>query len=400
MGTPITLGVHMLGAEPLWSRDFRLIWASQIVIVTVYFGVMSVLPVFFVDELRLDGMLMGIVTALYVAAAVISRPLSGYFLDRKGRKFIYTPSYLFFAAAFLLYPFIGSLAALILLRLLHGTLWGTLMGSANTYAVDLIPPKRRGEGIGIFGLTMNLGQALGPAIAVTLVAVFGYDFLFFGGGIVALLGFLLVLRLREPAIVLEKKPFALGTLLERTSLPTALVIFFASFPIGVMTNYAVLYSTKELLTDAGAFFLLLAAGMASARLVSGKIFDRSGPGKAMAWAFVLLLGGLLLKALTRDILPFYGSGFFMGVGAGTILPVCQTMINNLAPPQRRGAANATCLTAFDCGICVGILVVGYVQEAFGWSVSHFIEICFVLVAMATFWGLSLPHYNRSRRQPE
>ena len=389
----------MLEAEQLWSRDFRLIWASQIVIVTVYFGVMSVLPVFCVDELHLDGMLMGVVTAIYVAAAVVSRPISGYFLDRFGRKPIYAPSFLLCGAAFLLYPLVGGLAALVLLRLLHGALWGSLMGSANTYAVDLIPLKRRGEGIGIFGLTMNLGQAMGPAIAVAIVAGLGYDCLFFSGGVVALLGFLLVVRLREPVVVLEKRPFAFGNLLERTSLPSALVIFFASFPIGVMTNYAVLYSAKELHTGSGAFFLLMAVGMAAARLVSGKIFDRSGPGKAMAWAFFFMLCGLLLKAMTRDILLFYGSGFFMGLGAGTILPICQTMINNLAPTQRRGAANATCLTAFDCGICVGILVVGYVQEAFGWSVSHAIEICFVLIAIAAFWSFSLRHYNRSRPRP-
>ena len=388
----------MHGVEPLWSRDFRLIWTSQIVIVTVYFGVMSILPVFFVDELHLDGMLMGIVTAIYVAAAVISRPVSGYFLDKFGRKLIYAPAFLFFGATFLFYPFIGGLAALIPLRIAHGVLWGILMGSANTYAVDLIPLKRRGEGIGMFGLTMNLGQAIGPAIAVALVAGFGYDTLFFGGGIVALLGFLLVMRLREPVLVLEKKPFSVANLLEKTSLPTALVVLFASFSLGVATNYAVLYSTKALHTGSGSFFLLLAAGMATARLVSGKVFDRSGPGRAMAWAFLFMLGALVLKALTRDILLFYASGFFLGVGGGTILPVCQTMINNLAPPQRRGAANATCLTAFDGGICIGILVVGYVQEAFGWGVSQAIEICFVLAAVATFWSLSLPHYNRSRRE--
>ena len=71
------------------------------------------------------------------------------------------------------------------------------------------------------------------------------------------------------------------------------------------------------------------------------------------------------------------------------------MVNALAGPERRGAANATFMTAFDLGICIGIVLIGHVQKEFGWGASHGIEIgCFLLGALL-FWTVCLPHYNRT-----
>ncbi len=341
---------------------------------------------------------MGLVVAAYTASAILTRPIIGYVVDRLGRKAVYIPSYFLFGVLFFFYPFAGAIVALAALRLTHGVLWGSMMGAANTLAVDLIPAQRRGEGIGMFGLTMNLGMALGPAIGVVIAESHGYDGLFFASGAMVMGGFILALLVKAPPVPLEKQPFAFRNLLEKTSLPVSLVTVVMCIPFGVMTNYMVMYATDELNVSAGPFFLLLAVGMGISRIMAGKTFDRQGPAVAMIRGFVVLIIAILLMLFTRHGLFFYASAFLLGLGYGITSPVCQAMVNILAPAERRGAANATFMTAFDLGICIGLVLIGYVQEHWGWGVSHVIELgCFVLAALL-FWKHCLPHYYRVRAE--
>ena len=386
----------MLHKEPLWTRNFILICLAHLSMTVAFYSNMPIMPLFLKERAGAEGLLMGLVVASYTASAIIVRPFIGYFVDRLGRKAVYIPSYLFFGVLFFCYPFAAAILALTALRLAHGVLWGSMMGAANTLAVDLIPARRRGEGIGMFGLTMNLGMALGPALGVVITEGHGYDGLFFASGAMVLGGFILALLVKAPPVPLEKQPFAFRNLLEKTSLPVSLATVFMCIPFGVMTNYMVMYASDELHVSAGPFFLLLAVGMGISRIMAGKTFDRQGPAVAMARGFIILFCAIVLQLSTRHGLPFYVSAFLLGLGYGITSPVCQAMVNILAPAERRGAANATFMTAFDLGICIGLVLIGYVQEHWGWGAAHIIELgCFVLAAVL-FWKHCLPHYYRTR----
>ena len=384
----------MTSQTPLWTRNFIFICLAHVCMTIAFYANMPVLPLFLKDRLGVEGLLMGLVVASYTASSILSRPVAGFWLDRVGRMAIYAPSYLLFGLLFFAYPLAGAVAFIALLRLTHGVFWGFMMGAANTLAVDLIPPARRGEGIGMFGLTMNLGMALGPAIGLPVAERFGYDGLFIFGGVLVTAGFILVLRVKAPTVPLEKKPFAFRDLLEKTSLPVSLVTVIICIPFGVVMNYTALYTQTEVRAASGTFFLVLALGMAVSRVMAGRTFDREGPGVAMFRAFVCL-GALLLQAFTRHGSVFYMSAALLGFGYGISAPVCQAMVNILVAPERRGAANATFMTAFDLGICIGIVAIGHVQKVLGWEASHAVEIACFIIGAALFWGLCLPHYTRT-----
>ncbi|MBQ4133589.1 MAG: MFS transporter, partial [Desulfovibrionaceae bacterium] len=165
----------------------------------------TVLPIFLEEFLNIGGLLLGIVVACYTITTVVCRPFVGYLIDRLGRKIIYLPSYLLFGGLFFFYPFAGALAGMILLRLAHGVFWGANLAAAGTVVVDIVPVERRGEGLGIFGLTACIGMALGPALGVLIISEFGYRTLFIGCGIFLLLFFLISLTVHIPKI-----PFTQG----------------------------------------------------------------------------------------------------------------------------------------------------------------------------------------------
>jgi MFS family permease len=142
----------------------------------------------------------------------------------------------------------------------------------------------------------------------------------------------------------------------------------------------------------------MATGTAATRLFSGGIFDRSGPGAIMAGGYACLIIGYILMACAREPLAFTLAGLCAGLGYGIATPVAQSMVNALVPPQRRGAANATFMTAFDVGICIGLVLIAPIRDAFGWfSVYCLLCLCICLSACA-FRCLALPAYRKAEKQ--
>ena len=46
--------------------------------------------------------------------------------------------------------------------------------AGNTIAIDVIPSSRRGEGMGFYGLTINLAMSLAPLVAVAIYGKGGF----------------------------------------------------------------------------------------------------------------------------------------------------------------------------------------------------------------------------------
>jgi len=382
--------------KPLWTKDFVLICIAQLAVSISFFATATVLPIFLEEHLKLAGIILGLTVACYTLTAVLFRPFVGYLLDTMGRKIIYLPTYLLFGVLFFFYPYVGTLAGMILLRLGHGIFWGSNLAGSGTVVVDLTPASRRGEALGIFGLTASVGMALGPALGVTVIDSFSYQTLFLGCGTFLVLFFLITLTVKIPKVEKSTERLTLKSLVEKDSLPMAFVLMFFAISYGGMTTYTAKYVISgQVDASAGIFFVSLALGMAVCRVLAGKTFDRSGPVKVMVYCFIFVIAGYLLMAFTRSALPFYAAAFISGLGHGIAFPVCSAMVNHLAAADRRGAANATFWTIFDMGICSGVILMGFSQEEFGWQASQIGQAVIVLFAVFLFWFISLPHYHRT-----
>ena len=361
---------------------------------------MPVFPLFLQDRFNLAGMALGIIVAAYTASAIMTRPPTGFLLDRFGRKIIYLPAYGVFALVYFFYPMTVGPVSVGLVRLFHGALWGVAMGAAATAAVDLLPEQRRGEGIGYFGLGMILSMAAGPTAGISLAEAYGFDFLFHASAFLTLGGFLLACFLPFPTIPKRMQPFSPLALLEPTSIPTSLAVVIFCIPYGAIMNYTSLFARTIPGALAGIFFLCLAVGTALTRLFAGRIFDKAGPGPIMNAAYALLLLGCALNVVAVKPIFFYAAGLCLGMGYGIAVPVIQAMVNALVPPERRGAANATMMTAFDLGICIGLVFLSSFQVIFGWPTTFVLLVGCMVCSWWVFNHRAMPAYKMSMdRQP-
>jgi MFS family permease len=349
--------------EKLWTKDFFLLGLSSLLMSIGFYFLMPTLPIYVVDKLQADRGQVGYVLAAYTLSALIIRPFTGYVIDRAGRKWVYITSFLLFSFTLGIYPLASTFLLLLFLRFFHGFLWGITGTSGATLIVDVIPHAQRGQGIGLYGLAMTVAMAIGPVLALIIMGKDHYNTMFFSAMFVALAGFILLFFVRYPRFEARNNgPFTFRNILETKTLPMALVQLLFGTTYGGIISFITLYAKEIAIQPASPFFFIFAAGIFMARLRSGKIFDRRGPKYLVMAGIALLMTGLFILSLIKNMGGFYSAAFLAGLGTGILMPTLMAMANNVVDKHRRGAANATIITAFDLGIGLGSVWLGFLSE--------------------------------------
>lgn len=379
----------------LWTKDFTLITLANLLMAVAFYFMVPILPVFLSDRFAATESQIGLVLSFYTIAALLIRPFAGYALDAIGRYSIYVISLLLFSTIFFGYVWATSILFVLILRFIHGLTWGSMSSAGSTIAVDLVPLKRRGEGIGIFGLSMTIAMAIGPLIAIAITGDSSYKRLFYSAAGFSFLGLVLALFVRIPKITPVKKKFKITSLIEKKALPVSLNVFLVSIPYGGIISFIALYGRSIGIDSSGLFFLLIAIGITISRVISGKSFDRFGPKRICILGLVLLIAGLFMLALNQSYFGYHLSALILGFGFGIIMATFQAIANHKIKADKRGAANSTYLTFFDSGIGFGMLLVGYLIQVMNYSGAFILCGIIEVLALIVFLFYTIPKFEKA-----
>lgn len=394
--------------DRLWTRDYIFVCISAFMMSFSFFILVPTLPLYLKDTFGISQALVGVVLSCYVIAVLSVRPLAGFVADTLPRKSVYLASYALFVSSFLGYFFITqTLALFILLRIFHGFSFGMLTTAGNTLVIDVMPSSRRGEGLGYYGVTNNLAMAFGPMAGLFVIASGNYTLLFLTSLITGCVGLILASLVRAPRKILEKTEFKLSVdrFFLKEGLRACFAIFLLAMPYGMTTSYMALYAREVGIThNAGLFFTVMAAGLISSRLHSGKRVDRGFVTETIRLgiciAFIGAVGEALLSSvaswsISAAYVTYFVTAFLFGYGYGTMFPAYNTLFINLAPNSRRATANATYLTGWDVGIGGGMLVGGMISES-GYLYCYVLGAVFVVIALLFFVRYVTPHFHAHR----
>ena len=374
-----------------------------------FFILVPTLPLYLKDTFDIGPTMVGMVLSCYVIAVLSVRPMAGFVADILPRKLVYIVAYAVFVASFLGYFFItASLAMFILLRVFHGFSFGMLTTAGNTLVIDVMPSSRRGEGLGYYGVTNKLAMAFGPMVGLFVVSSGDYRLLFITSLVTGGVGLLLGALVRAPHKELSKSAeFKLSAdrFFLKEGIWACIAFFMLAIPYGMTTSYIALYAKQVGIThNAGLFFTVMAAGLITSRLHSGKRVDRGFITETIRAGIIIAFVGAVGEALLSlaagiDIAVGYAAYFLtaylFGFGYGTMFPAYNTLFINLAPNSRRATANATYLTGWDVGIGGGMLIGGTVSE-YGYTYCYVLGAALVLVALLFFVRVVTPHFHAHR----
>lgn len=366
--------------DRLWTRSYILMSLGSLLLFTSFYLLVPVLPLF-VKALGGQDAQVGLTVGVFTLAAVVVRPLAGGLLDRYGRRPFLLTGLAVFALSMYLYDWVGGVGTLLMVRLLHGVSWAFATTAASAVVADIIPPSRRGEGMGWYGMAMTLSMAVGPVLAVATLE----DHSFRGVFLLAV-GLSLASLL---AVSLPHLPFQRSGKRQRieiydpATVPVAVAVAFIAIAYGAVMTFLPLFAVT-IDVNPGLYFLVYALALSLARPLAGTLSDRFGEARVIIPASVLTITALAVLSAANGLGAVMAAAVLYGIGYGSAQPALQAAILRLVPRERFGIANASFFTAFDLGIAVGSTLLGWVAGWLGYRAVFAAALVAVGISLAVF----------------
>jgi DHA2 family multidrug resistance protein len=133
----------------------------------------------------------------YILANVIIMPIVAFLSSRFGRKKYYIFSVLLFTCSSMLCGMAWNLTSIVVFRIMQGIGAGALIPVSQSVLRETFPPKEQGMAMGIFGVGVMLGPAIGPTLGGWLTDNYSWPWIFYINVPVGIISVLLVVKFIE-----------------------------------------------------------------------------------------------------------------------------------------------------------------------------------------------------------
>ena len=354
---------------------------------TVFLSAFQIFPTapYRILDLGGDRFAAGLFLGLQTWASAVSAPFTGALGDRIGRRKMLVGCSLAAAVFSVLYALVPTWPLLVSCVLVYGVFWSGLLAASSAYMTSIIPPSRRAEGIGYWGMSTMLAVAAAPALGLFLYRK-GWTSVCVSSTVLNLVMAGIALSLDEirPSRPEGEGRRRLADLVEWRVLALSGGLFLSSFGYGGVVSFAALWTDRNGISPRGIFFTTFALVLLVTRAFSGRLADRIGPRKLLIPCFALTALSLLLVsfATTRGLLVLAAALYALSYGN-----IYSFFVAHLLPyvaPEKRGAAFGSLLAALDTGIGTGSMALGFLADRLGYPPAFRISAVLAALALPAF----------------
>lgn len=370
-------------SDQLFTRDFLLLCVSSFLFSMSMFLLFAVLPVFVVQELHGAESQVGMIMGAFAVSAVLARPSSGRIVDVWSRKAGLSVGALIYCIAPTLYTQAGSVAIMLGLRFFHGIGIAVYTTAGSVFAADLCPPARRAEGMGYYGMSMNLAMAFGPALGAALVTPIGFIGLFWLCAFLGLASLLLVQIIREKPR--ERAPdYERPPLFSKAAIFPGFVAMCMTMTFGAVVSFLPLFVQARNLGNPGLFFTVYSIIVVASRPAAGRLADRFGRATVIIPGMACLVVAMTSLAYTTTQWGLLWSAALQGLGFGCVHPAVMALVVDRSTQHDRGPALATLMGAFDVGVGLSAIGLGQVLEYTNFTTTYLCAAGIALIGGGVF----------------
>jgi MFS family permease len=346
---------------------------------TVFLSAFQLLPTAPIRILDLGGttFVAGLFVGLLTYASALSAPFTGALADRLGlRRTLIICSLVIFVAS-VGYAVTSRPLAMLLLVVGHGVFWSGLLTAAGAYAMSLMPPARRAEGIGYWGISTVLAVAVAPTVGLWIYH-HGWFWLCVSCAGLNLMMAAIAWRLPEPHAphtpverAGESPPDAVWhDAIEWRVTLASVTLFLIAFGYGGVMSFVAVYARDQGISPPGLYFSLMALVMLLTRPISGPLADRFGPAAVLVPCILMASLGYALLAAGGTRPWLIASALAVGLGFGSAYPAHAAFVLRYVDDRRRAAALGGILAALDTGIGSGSMTIGWIIQRGGYRVAY------------------------------
>ncbi len=276
----------------------------------------------------------------YMLAFSTFMPLTAWLRDRLGYRVLYIASLVVFTVGSLLCGIAPNLPTLVFARVIQAVGGGAITPTGMAIIAEVFPPEERGRALGIWGVGVIVGPALGPTLGGYLTEMFGWRSIFNINLPIGAVGLLIASR-----VLRADKPHATAS--RDFDLPgfSLLTVFLVSTLLGLSNGNHEGWTSRYVLTcglvSAVSFVLFLAVeSIVAERILDLGLFRNAQFSVAMvvtAARSVALYGGIfLLPVFLQNQMgrSEIDTGLLLLPGAvviGMVMPIAGRIAERLGP---------------------------------------------------------------------
>jgi MFS family permease len=385
---------------PLFTPRFLTMTAYSFIVFVSVFQLLPTAP-YHVLDLGGSTASAGLFLGLLTYSSAISAPFTGTIGDRIGQRRVLIAVSLLLSVFTASYAVIESYRWMLAVVVVHGLFWSALVAASGAYMTATIPPRRRAEGLGYWGLASVFAVATAPSIGFWVYR-HGWVTLCVELTILNLIMAVIAWRLPDdPAPIAAPVPagHAAGAsvdagrashaarpsgFVEWRVMMLSIAMALVSFGYGSLTSFSALFADALQVTPRSLFLTAMAVSILVGRLTIGRSLDRLGHRRVLVRSLLAPPLGLAMLALAQGRLSFLAAALVFGAGFGLMYPAFTAYVMAHVPATRRGAAFGAMLAAFDTGIGTGSSALGWLVHQLGFRYAFGAAAGVALLALPMF----------------
>jgi MFS family permease len=378
------------------QRHLLIILLLSVFIALLGIGIIVPVMPMFAESLGAGSLTLGIIIAAFSLTRGFCQPVVGNLSDRWGRKgFLISGLGVYGLVGFLI-PKATSVAALILIRALHGVGSAMIVPVAMAYVADLAPLGREGRYMGLLNIAIFAGICSGPLIGGFCTDLWGMASAFYVMAFLSFLAMLLVILQMpaspRPAVIAGRATGIIKSL--RTMLAshrtTGILLARLATMIVMVPTMALLPLLMHQWFQATGMQIGVVIGArtlvnAILQTPCGRLADRIDKVKFLRLGCLVISGTMCLVPLAGNFSVLLGLFVLLGAGEAIIWPTLGALATEEGRRYGQGAMMGAFNLAMSGGVFVGALGAGFTSDwlGLGWSFLLIGILVFALTMHAT-----------------
>ena len=385
--------------------SFSMLLIAQLIATAGFTFVMPFMPLY-VQQLGIKdaghaAAWAGFINGSAGVTMALTAPLWGRLADRVGRKPMLLRATLAASVVVGLMGFVTSPWQLLVLRLLQGTLTGTVP-AATALVASTAPKEKAGFRLGALQMVIFIAAGLGPAMGGTFAEIAGLRHSFFltsvllaASGVMVLFGVKEVKPTRAEYSKEESGERGKVGLPYRLLVPGLLALFvvhiaITSVGVALPGFLATLEAAgKHIAGQSGWILGTGALAAAAGSVLGGRIAGKIGARRTIVLALAFAGLTAIPQAFVSTVPELWALRLVTSFFLGGVVPVANLAIRDAVPQERRGAAFGVASSAVAVGFAVGPIGGGLVSSTLGfWSAFLIPGVILAALAgiLALVWG--------------
>ncbi len=385
------------GMYPVWML------AISLSILQIGFGIITPIFPFYIEELGMAGIELGVLAASFAIARILLAGPMGNLSDRVGRKPVLIISLLGFAFANVVYAYAYDVIIMISARALEGAVSAGFFPAANAYISDVTTKENRGTAMGYLSMGNMVGFVVGPSLGGFLAQFLGIRIPFLLAALATLATMVFVLILVEEPTrktvrdVIPKVPLSEVIQRAKASYGALGIAMFANmFAMGILEVAFMLDAVINIGVEPyqiGIFFGVIGITMIIGNIGFGKLSDLRGRKWFIVIGAVIGAVSMIMFMYSHDVVALYVSGIVLSIGMSMRGPAIQALIADLTDPRSYGVIMGAFGAISNSAYAVSPLIGGKVFDDTGSASLSLLLAAGVSLAGAAAAAVFIPNNN-------